>query len=139
MKHDNKNLICPECERLFNYYPGFHQGLKDWFYEVRARDLTTHISCAGRGKAAQEAAKSSKRSRASWEESSHNWNAAIDVFRNKIGHVYDRDWFEKVIAPYLEDLVKWYGAKDAEFQELPHCEVKDWKSLSKNGILKLVE
>lgn len=96
-----------------------------------------HISCAGRGRAAQEAAFMNKRSKARFGQSAHNYNAAIDVFCNG-KELYPVDWFEQVVGANIDDRFKWYGKKGSPYYELPHVEISDWKILVKERVLKLV-
>lgn len=140
-KHQN-NGKCPQCAKIFDRYPGFHLALRFWFEDFQSKHPEAHISCAGRGEIDQEAALIKKASKAHWKESSHNWNAAIDLFEmagEKIGDIYEVKWFFEVLFPNLPDWLKWYGAPGSKFKELPHVEVANWKALTENGLLKLVE
>jgi hypothetical protein len=139
MSHVN-NGNCESCEALFNKYPGFYQPLKNWFKALQAAHPEAHISCAGRGKLEQEIYFQRGATRAHWKQSSHNWNAAIDLFQlSNRKAVWDYQWFKKVVKPALTADLKWYGEPDAVFKELPHVEVADYKNLIQQGKLKLVE
>lgn len=131
---------CPKCEEIFNRYPGFNDELKTWFQAIQIENPEAHISCAGRGKSDQLMLFNENRSKATWRESAHNWNSAIDVFQLKNGQaVYDMKWFKRVMASALYPALNWYGRQDAPYYELPHFEIKEWNQLAKDGILKLVE
>lgn len=139
MKHDLLSP-CEKCRSFFLKYPNFHAGLREWFFSIQKKHPEAHISCAGRGQAAQEELYNDHRSRAHWKESSHNFNAAVDVFELKYNQVrYDREWFDLVIGANLTPEFKWYGAPGSKFYELPHIEVAAWKDLVAAGKLKLVE
>jgi hypothetical protein len=137
--HKN-NGACPYCTQLFNKYPGFSQSLRGWFVFFQAKHPEFHISCAGRGAEAQEAAKAAGKSRASYGESAHNYNAALDGFIQlpKVD-MYDKKWFTNVLAPEIPFFINWYGSPDSEFFELPHLEVRDWRRLKALNEIKLVE
>lgn len=137
------NGDCEKCDSIFAKYGGFHRGLRDWFKYVQSMHIDAHIYEAGRGRMTQESYKKTGRSRAGWGESAHNFNAAIDIFR-QIGHSADfsKKWFNEVVGKNIEDhnrhsdfKLKWYGEKGSSFFELPHVEVSDWKLLN----LRLVE
>lgn len=141
MKHENTGT-CRKCLEIMDRYPGLHQGLRSWFLGLQKAVPTAHVSCAGRGKADQEAAVKAGASRAHWGGSGHNWNAALDVF--ELGgadprNLYERAWYDKELAPRLTPELEWYGTPGAKFPELPHVEVKGWRELAKNGKIKLVE
>jgi hypothetical protein len=140
MSHKN-NGRCEHCAKIFDRYPGFHSGLRRWFEEFQAQHSEAHISCAGRGQLDQEAQVVRGTSRAHFGKSSHNWNAAIDIFelQGNIANIYERDWFDRVVAPEIPQWLTWYGRKGSPFFELPHVEVKAWRALAQDGELKLVE
>ena len=139
LKHIN-NGNCPKCEELFNRYEGFNKDLKEWFQNFQSLNNSAHISCAGRGREEQEQAFAKGASRAHYGQSSHNYNCAIDVFVMQQGiDLYDKHWFEMVLKPNLAPFLKWYGEKGAEFYELPHIELKDWKELKLRGVAVLVQ
>lgn len=140
MKHEN-NGACPKCQAIFNTFPGFEPRLRAWFEELQGRYPVAHISCAGRGKAAQADALAKGMSRAPYGKSAHNYNAAIDIFEMSgiSTDIYERAWFKTVVEPNLKDFLSWYGAPGASFPELPHVEVKEWRELARNGKLSLVE
>jgi len=79
-KHVN-NGSCDKCEEIFDVYLGFYQPLKDWFLKTQAKVKDCHISQAGRGKADQEADFTAGKSKAHYGQSSHNYNAAVDIFQ----------------------------------------------------------
>lgn len=115
--------------------------LRLWFVMFQGKHPEAHISEAGRGLVDQEAAKHRGASKASFGESAHNCNCAIDMFEmagdRKI--IYEKEWFQKVLAPELPDYLVWYGAPGSKFFELPHIEHRDWKKLLAEGKAKLVE
>lgn len=145
VKHVN-NGSCPKCEEIFNKYPGFHSGLKQWFKEIQTKNPEAHISAAGRGKAEQEEYFQKGTSKAHYGQSSHNFNAAIDIFKLHLtGIEWPKDWFTSVVEKALDThnnnpesqfKIKWYGKKGSPFFELPHCEIDGWKNITE---LKLVE
>lgn len=136
---------CDKCDALFEAYPGFHAGLRTWFKALQKRLPDAHISQAGRGKKDQEEYFRKGTSKARYGQSSHNFNAAIDLFRLvQTGADWDKFWFEARIAPEVLSFNKdpkndfklnWYGSKGHAFYELPHIEVEGWKTLG----LKKVE
>jgi hypothetical protein len=140
MSHLN-NGTCPQCKLIFDRYQGFNSGLRSWFEAFQVKHPEAHISCAGRGEQDQEAAVLRRASRAHYGHSSHNWNAAIDIFEmtSDSPNIYNLAWFKNVLAPELPDWVNWYGMPGAAFHELPHCEVRNWKELALAGELFLVE
>jgi hypothetical protein len=144
MRHDLSGN-CEKCDELFDKYPGFHQGLREWFKKLQKKCPEAHISCAGRGKEDQENAVKWGASRAHYGQSAHNYNAALDIFRLLNGQTdYNKDWFRNVISGAVirhnTDQgrmfeIDWYGLPGASFKELPHCEVENWQALK----LTLVE
>lgn len=145
-RHTN-NGKCEKCELIFNRYPGFHQGIKDWFFEIQKNHPEAHISAAGRGKLEQEEYYKKGTSKAHYGQSGHNYNAAIDIFKLYIGGVeWPKSWFDAVIKPAIDAhnavasfKIKWYGAPGSKFYELPHCELENFKEFVEKGELKLVE
>jgi hypothetical protein len=139
-RHEN-NGNCAKCDELFNKYPSFFKPLRDWFKALQAKHPEAHISCAGRGKKEQEEAYDNRRSRAHWGESAHNYNAALDLFemQGKREDIYELAWFNSIVSPNIPDSLNWYGRPDSRFFELPHVEVKNWQSLAKKKVIKLVE
>lgn len=130
VKHTN-NGRCEKCAEIFDKYPGFHAGLRDWFTEFQAKFPNSHISCAGRGREDQEACVKAGTSRAHFGQSAHNFNAAIDVFWIVQGDLsYDRTLYTGTIPPNLPGVFKWYGAPGASFPELPHIEVAGWANMN---------
>lgn len=139
MGHDFSGS-CMACETIFNRYSGFANTLKIWFKALQIEHPDLHISCAGRGRDDQEALFHRGASRAHYAQSSHNWNAAIDVFQQKEGvYTLDAEWFHLIFASKLGSEFVWYGSEGARFYELPHIELADWKVQAKNGVLSLVE
>lgn len=143
VKHINDGN-CSKCEQIFNRYPGFHQGLKDWFKALQKEVPEAHISAAGRGKSEQEEYFKKGTSKAHYGQSAHNKSAAIDLFKlHQNGAEWPKSWFIGSIKPRLDihnssaDFkIKWYGEPGSSFFELPHFEVADWKT---NPRLVLVE
>lgn len=139
MKHQN-NGKCPKCQEIFDRYPGFYQPLRDWFEKLQVEHPEAHISCAGRGEIEQEDAFILGRTRARFGQSAHNYNCAIDIFVMQKGlNIYDRDWFNSVIAPRITAELEWYGAPRAKFFELPHVQLRGWKKLKDEGVVHIVE
>lgn len=141
-KHENSGK-CPRCAVIFDAFPGFYAPLRLWFEFFQGLHPEAHVSCAGRGKEAQEKCVLEKTSRAHYGDSSHNWNAAIDLFElgGEPKNIYESNWFMTVLRPELDNHPEfnWYGRPDAEFQELPHIEIAKWRELALNDIIKLVE
>lgn len=142
-KHTNDG-DCKRCDLIFDAYPGFYAPLRAWFKGFQAQNPESHISCAGRGKEAQEKCFVAKTSKAHWKESSHNYNCALDLFENIPGDpkgIYDSEWFMSKVKPEMDlhPELNWYGRPDAEFKEVPHVEWRAWKILLASGQLKLVE
>lgn len=141
MSHKNDGK-CQQCQVIFNRYPGFHSGLRRWFEDFQADHPEAHISCAGRGKQDQEDCFRKKASRAHFGQSSHNVNAAIDIFSEVPGKdIYDLDWYKKILAPEVPSWLAWYGAPEFKdkFPEFPHVELRAWRNLLAKGQLTLVE
>lgn len=138
--HHANNGKCEKCLEIINLYPSFNNDLLMWFQIFQAKYPEAHVSCAGRGKQMQEDVLNRGSSRAHWGESAHNYNCAIDIFINKSGlNIYDRAWFETILAPEIPDFLNWYGAPGAAFPELPHIEVKNWRDLKAQKLIELVE
>lgn len=140
MGHVN-NGDCAKCDSIFNRYPEFNVELRRWFKEFQQKHPEAHISCAGRGKADQDALHNSGRTKALFGQSAHNYNAAIDIFcvLEHSDSIYDLHWFRSILAPEVPEWLNWYGKKDAVFYELPHIELTEWNDLAHKHILKLVE
>lgn len=134
------NGNCPRCHAIFDCYPGFHLGLRTWFFLLQADNRDAHISWAGRGREDQERYFKSGASRAHYGESAHNYNLALDIFRvTHNGAEWPQRWFETVVGPAVDRWnatmvkafeIEWYGAPGAEFFEFPHCQVRDWRKLN---------
>lgn len=140
MSHTNLQSDCPGCSLVFAKYPGFNSMLADWFDGIRATHSDAHVSCAGRGRIDQEAAFARGASKAHYGQSSHNYNAAIDLWQMLNGvYTLDQQWFNDLIGMHLTDELKWYGVPGSAFFELPHVEVADWRNMAKTGTLTLVE
>jgi hypothetical protein len=124
-------------------YPGFYEPLRKWFEMFQDTRPEAHISCAGRGQFDQEMLFIRGASKARYGESAHNYNAAIDFFelQGDIKNIYEPEWFKLVLAPAIQSLswLRWYGIPGAEFPELPHVEVRDWRVMRTKGALSLVE
>ena len=137
LKHQN-NGNCPKCLEVIFKYVDPYEPLVEWFMETQKLLPEAHCSEFGREEKRQMKMFSEKKSRAKWKESAHNWNAAIDVFRNCPGNIYDEDWFRGEFAKHIPEWLDWYGRIGSRFQELPHLEPKDWKALAENAVLRLV-
>lgn len=142
VKHTN-NGKCLKCGEIFDRYPNFNQQLRSWFVKFQAKHPEAHISCAGRGFADQEAAKTAGASRASYGQSAHNYNCAIDLFvmdfKNYPDQLYPKKWFDTVLAPEVPFFLNWYGAPGQPFPELPHLEIREWRGLRAQNMASLVE
>ncbi|MFA7333638.1 MAG: hypothetical protein WC130_05000 [Kiritimatiellia bacterium] len=138
-KHKNDGQ-CLKCLSIIQRYSGFHFGLFKWFQALQLKHPEAHISCAGRGRQDQEEVFHRGASRARFGESAHNYNAALDLFKNQGNDLYDRSWFQLVVAPAIRGTdFEWYGSPGAAFPELPHVQVKAWRALADNDQLTKVE
>lgn len=131
MSHSNDPGNCVGCEKLFDLYPQFNVELRDWFSSVRSEFPDAHISCAGRGRVAQEAYFQRGASLAHYGKSAHNYNMAIDMWKNDTSseshYCLDRKWFLEVFKKFpIAGKFKWYGEPGTHFQELPHVEILKW-------------
>lgn len=140
MHHTNDGK-CEMCQSIIDRYPGFDPKMRAWFEDFQSVSPEAHISCAGRGKADQEAAFSKGLSRAHYGESAHNYNAAMDFFCVLPGgtDIYNHGWFTHTLKPALKDFLIWYGEPKSSFFELPHVELIAWKDMVDQGFLTLVE
>lgn len=140
MKHVN-NGQCDYCLSIINRYPGFNENLKSWFVEFQGKHPEMHCSSAGRCELDQEMVFAKGASNAHWGQSSHNWNCALDLFVIIKGSntLYPQDWFTNILGPNLPKWIEWYGARGSKYFELPHVEVRGWRELAKQGIIKLVK
>jgi hypothetical protein len=141
MKHTNDGK-CAKCKEIFDRYPGFNQVLRKWFIDFQAKHPEAHISCAGRGFDEQEAKKAGGKSEASYGQSAHNWNCAIDTFVQLPGKdIYDLDWYLNIFAPAVPYFLRWYGTKESahDFYERPHIQLREWRGLRAQGLISLVE
>lgn len=139
MKHEN-NGRCSKCHEIINLYPNFEPKFLSWFEFLQLHHPEAHVSCAGRGKQAQEDKYNHGLSRAQWGMSSHNYNCALDFFVIMPGlEIYDKHWFETVLEPNLADYLIWYGKPGSVFYELPHVELKAWRDMKAQGLIQLVE
>lgn len=150
MSHHVNNGNCLKCLEILNRYPGFHEGLKQWFIELQKKNSECHCSAGGRGKKDQELYFKQGSSKAHYGQSAHNANLAIDIFKLSLTNQaeWPKDWFGTVILSAVDSHnhatnktfeINWYGKKGSAFFELPHCEVKSWKELVAAGTFKLVE
>ena len=143
VRHENTGN-CLKCEEILTEYPGFYAPLKEWFKSLQRQHPDAHVSDAGRGRDEQERYKQRGASRASFGQSSHNYNCAIDIFQlaevdGKHRAMWPKKWFQTVVGNNLTSDLKWYGSPGSSFYELPHVEVKDWKGLARQGVVSLVE
>lgn len=139
MKHTN-NGACGYCHELILKYPGFYSDLLNWFMHFQNKHPECHVACAGRGQVEQEAAFHRGASHAHYGSSSHNYNAALDLWVMIDGkYMLPKEWFTKNLEPALPPWVEWFGAVGSPYYELPHIQIRGWSQLVKNGILKLVE
>jgi hypothetical protein len=138
--HKNTVKTCKKCQKILDTYPGLHSAIREWFIELQKKYPEIHVSEAGRGKERQEKLKKEGKSRASYGQSAHNYNAAIDVWF-LVDKVYnlDHEHFERVVRPNLPMNLKWYGDGRTDFYERPHIELLSWRHQRDIGELKLVE
>lgn len=129
MKHDNSGQ-CAKCKEIIDRFPGFDPRLRTWFETMQLVHPETHTSCAGRNETEQEALYARRASRARWGESAHNYNMALDLFVTLPGStdIYDENWFYTILKPNIPDWIVWYGAPGSVFYELPHVEIRNWRS-----------
>jgi hypothetical protein len=140
MSSHANNGHCPKCQELLDAYPDFNADLREWFEDFQAKHPSAHISCAGRGHLAQEEYFHKGASKAHYGQSAHNFGCALDLFVIQAGlDLYDKNWFETILAPNLEPWLEWYGAPGASFYELPHVEIKAWKTLVAQHLATPVE
>lgn len=139
IKHENTGR-CLKCLQIINLYEGFNLRLKDWFINLQEKHPEVHTSCAGRGMADQESLLLKNATRARWMQSAHNYNAALDLFVIIKGEktIYPAWWFQQVLAKNIPDWIEWYGKPGSKFFELPHVEIKGWKTALAKGEIKLV-
>lgn len=128
-KHTNSG-DCQKCNQIIDRYPGFYAPLRRWFKDFQKKNPACHTSCAGRGELDQEACFIRGASKAKWPESSHNWNAALDIFelQGDIENIYEESWYLTVLKPALPDWIEWYGEPTAKFDELPHIQYRNWRA-----------
>lgn len=140
MKHVN-NGQCEYCLSIINRYPGFNENLKSWFVEFQGKHPEVHTSCAGRGEQDQEMLFAKGATRAHFGQSAHNFGLALDLFVIIKGSnsIYPQEWFNNILAPNLPKWIEWFGAKGSVFFELPHIEIRGWKELVRQGIVKLIK
>jgi hypothetical protein len=138
MSHVN-DAHCEKCQEILNKYPNVEKVLRDWFEAFQLRHSEAHISCAGRGKKDQTDVFDRGVSRAQWGHSAHNYNCAIDIFVNYPGDIYNKAWYGRVLKPFLIDALEWYGELGSVFYELPHVQVKAWRDMKSQGLIRLVE
>lgn len=139
-KHTILTIPCPKCLEIINLYPNFNNELYEWWLRIQIMYPSAHISCAGRGKRAQEEVFNKKLSRARYGQSAHNWNCAIDIFELRDGKaVWDEIWFDKVVRANIPYSLKWYGSPSCSFRELPHVELNNWYLLINSKQIRLVE
>lgn len=129
-KHVNIGT-CPKCLEIRDTFPGFHVGLWDWFTKFQKNHPDAHISCAGRGKAEQEADFTNGVSHAHFGQSAHNYNAALDLFRITLagGASFDNVWYRDTMAPGAKAAGFVWGGDFHTLHDFPHIEVKDWAKL----------
>jgi hypothetical protein len=139
LTHSNSGA-CLKCEEIMNTYPGMNRFLKEWFQSFQRANPIFHISCAGRGFEAQEAAKKEGTSRAHYGQSAHNYNCAVDLFIQSPGvNLYDKKLFSEALKGKIPYVLNWYGTPGSLFYELPHVELRAWQGLLAEGVLALVE
>ena len=110
-----------------------------WFEELQRDIPEAHISCAGRNMVEQDTLYFRRATKARWKQSAHNYNAAIDIFKNETGNLYPLDWFTNTIKPRIPEWLNWYGSPGSKYYELPHFEAHDWERLRDAGFLKLIK
>ena len=138
-KHEN-NGKCSKCDEIKNRYPGFNEDLWLWFRMMQKSYPELHISCAGRDEQEQTLLLHKKATRAPFGKSAHNYGAALDLFFNIPGSsdIYPISKFHAIVKPNLPHWIEWYGDAKAVFYELPHIEIKAWRTLLADGKLSLI-
>lgn len=128
-KHRN-NGKCEKCEELITE-KGVCYTLREWFTDLQEKNPQVHVSCAYRGKEAQEAAVERGASNAHYGESAHNYipSAALDLFRltDEGKAEWDVEWYEEEIAPHIGSNLNWGGRWD--FKDYPHVELTNWRHM----------
>lgn len=137
LKHTNDGA-CKKCMEIIFSYADPYEPLVEWFSETQKQLPELHCSEAGREQARQERLFEIKRTNAHWKQSAHNWNCALDLFKNDKMNIYDEDWFRGKFAKFIPSWISWYGAIGAKYYELPHVEPRNWEALQETGEIKLV-
>lgn len=139
MSRHSNNKRCSKCAEIFDAFPKFNVLIRTWFEDIQEKYPEFHIACAGRGEFEQEAAFLRGASKAHYGESAHNYNLAIDTFWLIDGkYSLPVDYYDEYIKPEIPDWLEW-GHTWKSFPELPHFELKSWKTLRDVGAQKLVE
>ena len=140
IKHEN-NGKCLKCEEIKNRYPGFNEELWQWFRMMQKSYPELHTSCAGRDEHEQTILFERKATRAVFGKSAHNYGAALDLFFIIPGSsdIYPVGKYQTIIKPNLPHWLEWYGEPRAKFYELPHVEIREWKTLLAENKLTLIK
>lgn len=121
---------CPKCDEFLKVADA---RLKKWFTAQKEKDPSLHISCSVRDKATQTAALASGASKAAFGKSPHNYSPALalDLFWIIDGKaIFEKSKYETLAKTMPKD-IEWGGAW-VSFQDMPHFQVKNWKSFAKN-------
>jgi peptidoglycan L-alanyl-D-glutamate endopeptidase CwlK len=126
-----------------------HPLLRKLFTEVAKRaDIV--ILESQRGRAAQELAYRTKRSKARFGQSAHNWTPAIalDVCPKPIDWKNTKPFVrlaKEIVLPLAKEMeipLRWGGdwnmngkTEDEKFVDMPHYELTPWRSFAKNATL----
>lgn len=137
IKHTNDGA-CKKCMEIIFTYADPYEPLVEWFVETQKQLPELHCSEVGREQVRQDRLFTARRSNAKWGESAHNWNCAMDLFKNDRKNIYDEEWFRGSFSKFIPPWICWYGALNSKFYELPHIEPRDWEKLKEQGKLKLV-
>lgn len=130
MRHTNTD-VCTRCEAILK---DAHPDLQAFAAEVRREHPDAHVSWSYRGEKDQNAAFASGVSKARFGESPHNYRPAlaIDWFRlTHTGAEWKANWFMDVIVPAARAAGLVSGADFPKFRDLPHVELKDWRSYTR--------
>lgn len=140
-KHINSGN-CQKCEEILNKYGGTHKKLKEWFKDKQSKNYSLHCSCSGRDRIAQNLNHVNGNSNAEFGKSPHNYkpSLAIDIFFTDARYpndIYPIKLFEEIMES-LDEGLEWFGSKESKYYELPHIQLKNWKTLIKDDKLELI-
>lgn len=135
MKHEN-GTFCLKCNEIIERYPSINQEVERFFWDLKSRFPELHAAEFGRDKINQELMFERGASRAHFGQSAHNYNAAVDVFFQVYGN-YNTDIKRFLdLEPFIPETIEWYGREGSKFYERPHFELKNWREMVEQGLLK---